>query len=151
MTTLACAVALLMTAVPQKHLPLEALPDVVRAAARAKYPHGTVLEAERETGHDGQAVYEVKLSVAGAKIELSVTAHGVLVAEERVVAWKSAPASVRQALEGSTANDLEVERAEQVIEGEQVTWEVVGRRADGRRVEVIIDSRGMVQVKPATE
>ena len=125
-----CAITLLLTATPEKHVKFESLPEVVRTKVHEKYPQAKVLGAEIETS-EGKTVYEVKLSVAGARTELSLSAEGAIVSEERVVAWKNVPVEVQKALAGSAAKDLKVERAEEVTEGGSVTWEITGKRADG--------------------
>ena len=147
-----CALTLLLSAAPEKQVKFETLPEVVRTKVHEKYPQAKVVGAEAETNRDGKTVYEVKLSLAaGAKTEISFTAEGVLVSEERVVAWKSVPAEIQKALATSPVKDLKIERVEEVTEGETVTWEIVGKGADGKRLEVVIDRKGTVEVKAATE
>ena len=151
MTIALTALTLFLAAAPEKHMKFDAVPEVVRTKVHQKYPQAKVIDAELETDARGQAVYEVKLTVGTVKTELSFTADGVLISEERVVPWKSVPAAVQKALVSSAAKDLKVERVEEVTEGDVVTWELAGKRADGKRVEVVIDRQGKVEVKAATE
>ena len=150
-TMMACALTLMLSAKADKHVKFETLPEVVRARVQEKFPKAKVVDAELEKGRDGKDVYEVKLMVEGAKTEISITPEGTVVSVERIVAWKSAPAEVKKALASSAAKDLKVERAEEVTEGEAVSWEVTGTGKDGKRVEVVIDAQGGVTVKTATE
>lgn len=151
MTIALSALMLLLSATPEKHMKFETLPEVVRTKVHEKYPHAKVIDAELETTHDRKTVYEVKLSVAGAVTELSFTAEGNLVSEERTVPWKSVPDEIQKAFAASAAKDLKIERVEEVTEGETVTWELAGKGTDGKRVEVVIDRKGTVVVKAATE
>ena len=149
-TMMMCALSLLLTAKDEKHLKFEALPEAVRLKVNEKFPKAKVVDAELEKGPDGKEVYEVKVLLAGAKTEVSLTAEGTIVSLERTVEWKNVPADVKKALAASAAKDLKIERAEEVTEGEVVTWELAGKRG-GKRFEVVIDAKGAVEVKAATE
>ncbi len=142
------ALVLSLAAAP---LTFETLPEPVRAQVHTKYPEAKVRSVEAEKGDDGKVVYEIKLTVAGARTELSIAPDGTLVSEERVVELKATPVEVQRAFAASSEKGLKVERVEEVTAGGVVTWEIAGRRANGKRVEVVIDAQGTVKVHPATE
>ena len=93
----------------------------------------------------------VKFTLAGAQTEVSVAPDGTVVAEERKIALKDAPAAVQKAFSSSAEKGLKIEDVEEVTESGVMTWEISGRRADGKRVEVVIDVHGTLKVHAATE
>ena len=131
-------------------LTFEKLPESVRAKVQSRYPGAKVTGVEVEKD-EGKVVYEIKFTLAGAEIEVSVAPDGKVVSEERKVALKDLPQAVQKAFASSAEKALKVERVDEVTEGGVKTWEIAGLRADGKRVEVVIDAQGVVEVHPATE
>ena len=87
----------LMLALGAAPLTFDRLPEPVKAAVHKALPAATVISVEREQSKD-KLVFEVKLKQAGQVIELSLSADGTLVSEERVVKLADAPAYVRKAI-----------------------------------------------------
>lgn len=143
--TMTHAITLLLT-LATAPLTFDQLPAPVRAAVHTKYPDAKVLGVEKEKND-----YEIKMTVDGAGTELTVAFDGTVLAEERVVAFKSMPAQLQKAFADSPEKTLAVERVEEVTEKGEKTYEIAGKRADGKRVEVIITAKGQLTVKPATE
>lgn len=128
-------------------LTFEKLPEPVRATVHKAFGNAKVVSVDEEK-EEGKVVYEVKVKFEGHLVELSVHADGTVVSEERALKLDEAPAFVRNAV--STAGGT-VETVEQVTEGGVVKFEVVVRKADKSRVELVIGADGGVQSKPATE
>ena len=131
-------------------LTFEKLPEPVKAAVHKALPTATVISVEREQTKD-KLVFEVKLKQAGQVIELSLSADGTVVSEERVVKLADAPGYVRKAVSEALPATAKIEQVEQVTEGGVTTFEVTARKADGKRVELTIQSDGSTRTEPATE
>lgn len=140
----------LLLALGAAPLTFDKLPEPVKAAVHKALPGAAVISVEREQSKD-KVVFEVKLKQAGQVIELSLTADGTVVSEERVVKLADAPAHVRKAVSEALPATAKIEQVEQVTEGGVTTFEVTARKADGKRVELTIQPDGSTRTEPATE
>lgn len=68
-----------VTAAAGKDLPLESLPEPVRATVQRETQGGTITEIELEQKHDGSSYYEVEFSTSGGKYEIHVALDGKLI------------------------------------------------------------------------
>jgi uncharacterized membrane protein YkoI len=141
---------LLLSLVAEKKISFDQLPAPVKAAVQRAFGKSKILSVEEER-EEGKLVYEVKAKHEGHVVELELTGEGTVIAEERQLKLEEAPAAIRQAVTSSLPAGGKVEGVEQVTEAGVVTFEVAVKKADGARVELIIQGDGGVVVKPATE
>ncbi len=127
-------------------LPFEKLPAPVKAAVFKAYPDAKVLSAEEER-EEGKVVYEVKFKHGAQEIELSLSVDGQVLAEEKVVRLEQTPEVVRKAIAGALPAGARVESVEQVTEAGKETWEAAVRKADGSRIELVVDANGSVATR----
>lgn len=127
-------------------LAFEKLPEPVKAAVFKAYPDAKVMGAEEEQD-EGKLVYEVKFKHGAQVIELSLSADGQVVAEEKVIKLEQTPELVRKALAGALPAGAKIERVEQVTEAGKETYEADVRNKDGSRLELVVDSKGAVVTK----
>lgn len=78
-------------------VPLDNLPPAVTAAVREKFPAATLKEAAKET-ENGTVVYEVVIDDAGTRVDVNVTADGVVIGYEKAVDPAALPTPVSAAV-----------------------------------------------------
>lgn len=124
---------------------LAVLPAKIDRAIAEKFPEAKVLKSEKEK--DGS--FEIDLRSKGGDFEVTMSAAGEVLAEERVVPLEATPAAVQKAI---AALNEKPERIEQVTQKSQTLFEVVTRDSRGVRVETVFNADGSQKERsPATE
>jgi len=101
MTAVVASLALFIQTNPtradEEKVPLDKVPKPVLEAVKKRFPKAEVLGAEKED-ENGKTVYELQVKDGDAKMDLSVTPEGGLVAIEKAIAAKDLPKAVSDAL-----------------------------------------------------
>jgi putative PepSY-like beta-lactamase-inhibitor len=103
------------------------VPPAVLQAIAAAYPGARLTGFEQES-QDGNVVYEIGIDQEGKTADVSVTAGGFLVAEERLIDSTALPAAVQHALATSpygTRRVLKVEKVTRMASPDAPEFEVV--------------------------
>ena len=126
------------------------LPDAVKTAISAAYPGAEIEESQLE--EEGIKVYEVELEQDDREIELTISADGEVIEEEREVPLSEVPEAVRAAIAGACEGGEIEEVTEEVtywvvtlekLERPQRTYEVEAVR-DGNEVEIEFAADGTI-------
>jgi hypothetical protein len=128
-------------------IPLDQLPKAVADAAKAKFPHAKWREAARET-EDGKTLYEIAMTDAGHKMDVSFEANGTLVLVETEVPEAELPAAVSKAVKAKYPG-AKINLAESVKKGPELKqtvdyYEMHLTTADKKSVEVEVDGHGKI-------
>lgn len=126
----------------EEKIALDKLPKAVLDAVKDKYPDAELVGAEKES-EDGKTVYEVKIKNKGQKLEVTFKPDGTLTTVEKEIEVKALPKEVTDALDAKYPKAT-LEKAEEVTEGDKVTYEVQLTTADKKSLEVELDPKGKV-------
>ena len=130
-------------------LPLDKLPGVVSRAVQAKFPKAEMQAAEKEV-EGGKTTYEVTIRLDGVKIDVDVTAAGVVTGYEKAVKLADLPKPVAEAVAAKYPQG-KPESAEVVYKvaggKDAIAYYEVMVSAGGKTMEVEILANG--QMKPA--
>ncbi len=129
----------------EEKVPLDKLPDPIKASLKAKFPDAKLVGAEKEK-MDKETVYEVELEYKGAKYEVTLKADGSIVSCEKTIAVKDLPKAVVAALEGKYPKAT-INSAEEVTKGKDLkdlSYEVVITTADKKKLEIELDPKGKI-------
>ena len=126
----------------EQKVPLDKVPKAVIDAVKAKFEDAELVSAQTEK-EDGKLVYEINLKHKGHKIEVSVTPKGKIVSIEKTIAIKDLPKAVSEAVEAKYPKAT-IKVAEEVTEGEKVSYEIQLVTADKKKIEVVLDSTGKI-------
>lgn len=126
----------------EEKVALDKVPVAVMNAVKAKFPGATLKSAAKEEDK-GQTIYEVSLTDRGQAVDVSVKPEGMIVSVERTIKVSDLPAGVTAALNKKYPK-AELESAEEVTEGDKVTFEVVVETADDKKFEVVLDRSGKI-------
>jgi uncharacterized membrane protein YkoI len=144
----ACLVAACFTTVlraDEEKVPLDKLPDPIKASLKEKFPDAKLIGAEKEK-MDKETVYEVELEYKGAKYDVTFKADGSIVSSEKTIAVKDLPKAVVAALEGKYPKAT-INSAEEVTKGKdlkELSYEVVITTADKKKFEIELDPMGKI-------
>jgi uncharacterized membrane protein YkoI len=138
---LGCALPL---AADEQKVPLDKLPNPVRAAAEKHFPGGKLREASTEK-ENGKVVYEVALTFKGANHDATFDADGHLLGVEKEIAAADLPKAVTAAVTAKYPGST-VKKAEELSKGDgkPTGFEVLLTTAQGKAVEVKLDSSGKI-------
>ncbi|OWK45252.1 PepSY-like domain-containing protein [Fimbriiglobus ruber] len=126
----------------EEKIPLDKLPKAVVDAVKAKFPKAEMKSAEKET-EKGKTVYEVAIADGDAKIEVTVTPEGKIVAAEKEIKLADLPKPVAAALDKAYPK-AEIKKVEEITKDDKVTYEVLLVSADKKKLEVVFDKDGKV-------
>jgi uncharacterized membrane protein YkoI len=126
----------------EEKVPLDKLPKAVVKAVKDKFKDAKLVSAQKEN-ENGKIAYEINLTLKGDKIEATVTPEGKIVSSEKTIQVKDLPKPVAEALEKKYPRAA-IKKAEEVTEGEKVSYEVLLVTADKKTMEVVFDPKGKV-------
>jgi hypothetical protein len=147
-TLLSLAASSLAAAVEQPISPAE-VPHAVAQAVSDRYPAAQGVQFAREIAH-GQAVYAVKLAVAGARTELCVARSGGIESEQQAITAATLPTAVQDSLVASGFHPSEVVAARRTIRFGQsapATYEILVD-FQGAQHKVMFDGTGQLVTAP---
>jgi hypothetical protein len=126
-------------------IPIDQLPKAVADSAKAKFPGAKWTGAAKET-EEGKTFYEVSMTQANHKMDVSFEPNGTLVLVETEVPEAELPAAVSKAVKGKYPG-AKVDLAESVKKGPEVKkdidyYELHLTTADKKSVEV--DGKGKI-------
>ena len=124
-------------------IPYDKLPEKVKEAVKAKYPDWKVVGVEK-TVEDGETTFDVEFAVKGKTIEVTFTEEGMIEEIRKEITLADLPKLVSAALSKKYPRARHEEFWE-VTEGEEVTYNIVLRIAQGRKkVDVTFDPKGTI-------
>jgi uncharacterized membrane protein YkoI len=131
----------------EEKVPLDKVPKAVSETIKKRFPKAEVTSASKEA-EDGKTVYEVQLTDAGHKCDVTVTPEGQLVSIERTIAEKDLPKTTAATLKEKWPG-AKYEIIEEVIhvkDGKESMdyYEVLMTTADKKKVEACVDASGKV-------
>lgn len=126
----------------EEKIPLDKVPKAVLDAVKDKYPDAELVGAEKES-EDGKTVYELQIKNKGQKLEVTFKPDGTLTTVEKEIEVKALPKEVTDALDAKYPKAT-LEKAEEVTEGDKLSYEVRLTTADKKSLEVELDARGKV-------
>ena len=121
---------------------LDKLPKAVLAAVKAKFPTLKVVKASKEE-EDGKTVYEIEMKDGDRSVDAIFLTNGTLVQVEREIEASRLPKAVTAAIEAKFPKAT-LKKAEEVTEGDEVTYEVHLTTADQKSVAVTLDPKGKI-------
>lgn len=132
----------------EEKVPLGKLPKPITESVKKRFPKGELTEASKET-EDGKTVYEVTVKDGKQKIDVTLTAEGVITTLEKTIDAKDLPKAVRDALEAKYPKAV-TKIAEEVVkvkDGKESIdyYEALLETADKKRVEVEITANGTIK------
>jgi uncharacterized membrane protein YkoI len=134
----------------EEKVPLDKVPKAVHDTIKKRFPKAEVNSASKEA-EDGKTVYEIQLTDAGHKCDVTVTPEGKLVSIEKTVAEKDLPAKTAATLKAKWpgAKYEIIEEVTHVKDGKESMdyYEVLMTTADKKKLEACVDADGKV-VKP---
>ena len=147
-TLLSLAASSLAAAVEQP-ISLSLVPHAVAQAVSERYPTAQGVQFAREIAH-GQAVYAVKLAVAGAQTELCVARTGDIEREQQAITAAALPAAVQDSLVASGFHPSEVVAARRTIRFAQSALATYELLVDfqGAEHKVMFDAKGQLVTAP---
>jgi hypothetical protein len=138
----------------EEKVPLDKLPQAVKAAAKKRFPDGELLGGAKET-EEGKTVYEVTVRSKGHKIDVDVTPEGNITGIEKEIDAKDMPKAVSEGLDlkypGST-----IKRVEEVIkvsDGKESLqyYEVLLETPAKKKFEVLVSPEGKIVKEEAKD
>jgi hypothetical protein len=145
LTTLALAGWSWSLAADEQEVPLDKLPGPVMETAKRRFPKAQLLHAAKES-NGGKTEYEVTIKEKGKKIDLTLTAAGVLILIEKEIDRKDLPQAVLDTLEKKYpgAKYKTLEEVIRVKDGEETLdfYEAHLETADKKKVEAKVGPDG---------
>lgn len=126
----------------EEKIALDKVPKAVLKVVKAKFKDAELVSAEKET-KDKKVVYEISLKLKGKTVEVSATPDGKIISIEKTIAAKDLPKAVTETLE-SKYPKATIKVAEEIMEGEKLSYEVLLVTADKKTLEVVFDPKGKV-------
>jgi uncharacterized membrane protein YkoI len=132
----------------EEKVDLVKVPKAVHDTIKKRFPKAEVTGATKEPGDDGKPVYEVQLTDAGHKCDVTVTPEGKLVSIEKTIDEKDLPAKTAATLKAKWpgAKYEIIEEVTHVKDGKESMdyYEVLITTADKKKVEACVDAEGKV-------
>ena len=135
-------ISLTSAAADEEKVPLDKLPDKVRAAVKAKFAGAELVSAQKES-EDGKALYEVAIKHKGQTIEVTLTPEGTITEIEKEIAAKDLPKEVAAALAAKYPKAT-FQKVEEILKGETISYEVLLVTAEKKMFEVKLDPQGKI-------
>ena len=128
----------------EEKVALDKVPKAVISAAKAKYPGAKLTEAAKEV-EKGKTTYEVSLTtVDKRKIDATFKPDGTLVLTEETIEVKDLPKVVSAAVKAKYPKG-KMKSAEKLVEGDEVSYEVVVAIEGKKDIEVVVDPKGKIE------
>jgi uncharacterized membrane protein YkoI len=131
----------------EENVPLDKVPKAVSQTVKKRFPKAEVRSASKET-EDGKTVYEVQITDAGHKCDVTITPEGHLVSIEKTIEEKDLPAKTAATLKSKWpgAKYEIIEEVTHVKDGKESMdyYEVLMTTADKKKVEACVDADGKV-------
>jgi uncharacterized membrane protein YkoI len=123
-------------------VPLDQVPKPVMATAKAMYPGAKITAAVKEV-EDGKTTYEVTLKDKGDSIDLVIKPNGTLVVIEKLIDAKDLPKAVAATINAKYPGAT-IKKAEELTEGDVISYEVGLTTADKKSVGLTLDPKGKI-------
>jgi hypothetical protein len=120
------------------------VPPAVMAAFKSAYPNATIrgLAAEKE---NGKLFYEIESTDGTTKRDLLYNPDGTVAVIEETIAVTDLPAEAQQVIKSKYPKAV-VSRAEKVIEGNKITYDISARHGK-KRISLSFDADGKLLKK----
>jgi uncharacterized membrane protein YkoI len=144
----ACLVTVCLTALvraDEEKVPLDKLPDPIKASLKAMFPDAKLVGAEKEK-MDKESVYEIELEFKGSRHEVTFKADGSIVSVEKAIPVNDVPRAVVAGLDARYPKAT-IESAEEVTKGKdlkELSYELVITTVDKKKLEIVLDSKGTI-------
>ncbi len=131
----------------EEKIPLDKVPKAVVDAVKKQFPNAELTGAEKET-EDGKTTYEINIKDNGTKIDVEVTAEGVITEFEKTIKVSGLTKTVTDALSGKYPGST-VKSAEEIFkvtDGKEKMehYEVVLVTSDNKKFEVCVTAEGKI-------
>ena len=131
----------------EEKVPLDKVPKAVIDAVKKRFPNAEMTGAEKET-EDGKTNYEIAIKDNGTKIDVEVTADGVITEIEKTMNVSDLTKAVTETLNGKYPGST-LKKAEQIFkvaEGKETLehYEVVLVTPDKKKFEVCVSPEGKI-------
>jgi uncharacterized membrane protein YkoI len=141
------AALLLATTAAAEKVELDKVPAKATDAVKKRFPGAKLVAASKETA-DGKTLYEISIEDKESKIDVTVSADGVLVNYEKTIAAKDLPKPVSAAVEGKFPKAT-YKRIEEVVtfkEGKEKLdfYEILVETAEKKTVELEVAPDGKI-------
>jgi uncharacterized membrane protein YkoI len=141
------AVMLLATTAVAEKVELSKVPAKATDAVKKRFPGAKMIGATSSTA-DGKTVYEISIEDKDAKIDVTVTADGVIQVIEKTLAAKDLPKPVAAAVEGKFPKSTykKIEEVTTVKDGKEKLdfYEIVIETAEKKTVELEVAPDGKI-------
>jgi hypothetical protein len=121
---------------------LDQVPEVVKSAVKKKFPKAEIKAAEKEV-EDGKTTFELSIKDGDSKITVSLKDDGTILEVEKEIEAKDLPEAVATAVKAKYPSGT-VKKAEEVTEGEKVTYEVILAQEGKKLREIALDKSGKI-------
>jgi len=126
----------------EEKVPLDKVPARVMKAVKDKFPRAEIKQVEKEV-EDGKTIYEIGLKDGGQNVDVSLKEDGTIVEIEKEVAPKDLPRTVSEAVKAKYPKGT-IKKAEEIIEGDVLKYELVIAEGDNKAREVVLDPKGKI-------
>jgi len=126
----------------EEKIALDKVPTAVMNAVKKKFPAAKIEEAAKEV-EDGKTTYEISIELNDRDITVSLKDDGTILEIEKEIAVKDLPSAVTGAI-AAKCPGATLKNAEEVTEGEKVTYEVVVVPASKKARAVALDRAGKI-------
>ena len=126
----------------EEKVPLDKVPAAVMNAVKKKFPAAKIEEAAKEV-EDGKTTYEIGIEQDERDITVSLKEDGTILEIEKEIAVKDLPSAVTGAIAAKYPRAT-LKKAEEVTEGEKVTYEVIVVPESKKAREVVLNRAGKI-------
>jgi hypothetical protein len=132
----------------EREVELDEVPRAVMEAAKAKFPGASIRAASTEK-EEGRTVYELEMTHAKRRMDVTFRPDGTLVVVETAIAQGEAPEAVLRSVR-ERHPDAKIRLIESVKKGPELKkeadyYELHLKLADGKTAEIEIDGRGRIR------
>ncbi len=127
----------------EEKIALDQVPKPVMDAVKKKFPGAEIKQAEKEVEKD-KTTYEIGLKHEGHNVDVSLKPDGTILEIEKEIAVKDLPAAVTKAINAKYAG-AKIDKAEEIIEGDEVEYEVIVTTADKKMREIVLEPNGKIE------
>jgi uncharacterized membrane protein YkoI len=126
----------------EEKVPLDKVPAAVMNAVKKKFPAAKIEEAAKEV-EDGKTTYEIGIEQDEHDVTVSLEEDGTILEIERELAVKDLPSAVTSSITAKYPRAT-LKKAEEVTEGDKVTYEVIVVPESKKAREVVLDRSGKI-------
>jgi uncharacterized membrane protein YkoI len=124
----------------EEKIPLDKVPAAVMKAVKKKFPSAKIEVAEKNV-EDGKTTYEIGIEQDDRDITVSLKEDGTILEIEKEISVKDLPTAVTGAIAAKYPRAT-LKKAEEVTEGDKVTYEVIVVLESKKVREVVLDRAG---------